>query len=77
MLSTYLEVLRCLLQTYVSDGVIADFDAVLTHYIQLSTMSPAQYAKAVIAKSLKTKEVYEQYVLDTIFIKHLHKLVRH
>lgn len=51
-----------LLQTYATNDVIAETDAAWKSYTQPYTMTPTQYAKALVPKSLKFAEVYEEYV---------------
>lgn len=77
MFNTHPEVVSYLLQTYVTNAVIAQTDATQTRITQLSTMLTILHAKGLKIKSLRCGEVYEQYVLKRIFIEGVHKSVRH
>lgn len=73
----YHDVVNHLLQTFATDDISAETDAALLIFPQSFTMLPTQCAEAVLSKSLKCGEVYEEYVLKGIFIKGLCKLDRH
>lgn len=77
MLRRYLEVVKYLLQTYLSQDVVAETNAALTCYTQPSTVMPVQYVKALVYKSLKYREVYEEYLLKGLLIKGLHESLHH
>lgn len=57
MMRTYQKMASYLLHTYATDDVIADTDDTLTCYIQPWTMSPLQYAEALVSKLLRCGEV--------------------
>lgn len=76
MLRSYPDVVRYHFETYATDDVIAETDAALPRYIRPSTLSPVQYAEALVTTSLRCKELYNEYVRKGIFTGVLHKSVR-
>lgn len=68
---------RVLFQTYATDDIIAETDTTLKRYTEPLTMLPTQYEETLVSKSLRCGEIYDQYILKAIFIKRLHKFVRH
>lgn len=61
------KVMIYVLQNYGTNDVIAETDATSTRDIHLSKMLPTQYAEALVTKSLRCGEVYNEYVLEQIF----------
>lgn len=77
MLRIYPEVLDYLLQTYVSDHVIAKTDAALIRYNKLTAISTISSKNALVTRSLRCAELYDEDVLNGIFIEGLHESVLH
>lgn len=48
--------------TYATDDVIPETDTASARFTQSLTMSPAQYAEALVVKSLSCGEVHNEYV---------------
>lgn len=60
MLTAQPEVANYLLQTYATNGVIAETDTDLMQVAKPSTVSPTQYAGALVMKSLRCGEVCDE-----------------
>lgn len=61
-------------RTFTMDDFIAETDAASTKFAQPSTMRPVQYAKAMVAISLRFREAY---ILKRFFMKGLLESVCH
>lgn len=73
MLRTCPEFAIYLIYTYATDDVIEKINAALTRYTPHSTMSPTQYAEALLSSFRKCGEVFDKNVLKTLFIDSLNQ----
>lgn len=67
----YWEAVHSLLETYLTDGIIAETDEDMRSFRQLSIKSPTEYTEALWNKVLRGARVYDEYVLKRIFIERL------
>lgn len=55
-----------LLETYITDDVIAKLDAEIFRFPQLSNMTLTEYAEALWNKALRCYLLYDEYVLERL-----------
>lgn len=61
-----------ILETYATGDVMAETDARILTFLQLSNMTSTEHTEALWSKVLRCDPVYEECVLKGIFIERLH-----
>lgn len=75
--TTYPPVDYFLLKKNATDEVITKTESDTTPFVQLSHMTPFQYAEELVTKTLCYGELYQEYALKEIFIEGLDASIRH
>lgn len=75
-LTTYKQVVNYLLRTYETDENITDTGDEITMFMLLADKTSTQHAKKVMAKTLRCGDVYEEQVLNEVFIKRIAQSIK-
>lgn len=77
LLRNYQKAVNYFPQTWATAEPIAETNATLKQYIQPSTMSPPQYAEALVTKPPRCEKSWDKYIMKGVFIEGFHESVRH
>lgn len=76
-LRLYQEVAYCVLNKFVTDQAIIEFDAAILRDMQLANMMPQQYADNLVARSCKVAEVSDEGAFYDVIIDGTDPSIRH
>lgn len=77
LVASYCEGVNYLLDTYAPDDIIAEAETDMTRFTQPSNKLLTEYAKALWNKELRCDTVYDEYVLNRIFIEGFSESIHH
>lgn len=67
MLTTYVQVVNHLSETYAKDGIVEKADTEIVRFTQLTSKSPLKHADVLWMKKLGWSQVYDEYVMNETF----------